>query len=105
MPCIDYGAEEEFRNDQLNEATAIACAALAVLEKSGLMGNINWEESGVTKLQLKTWWKNHKEVDELRRAEEKRKALAERVATNLRKNFTPEELAELKRIVPGFPGI
>lgn len=105
MPCTDFGAEEEFRNNQLNEATAIACAALTVLEENKLMGHINWEESGLSKIGLRRWWDNHKKQDVERRKAEAAAKLTKKLKASLHKNFTPEELAELKRIVPGFPGI
>lgn len=107
MPCFDpldsRSSEIIYRDNP--EVAAMLCAVLSFMEQDEdfvrntyllhALDNINWDEAGVTRKRLESWWKQHKLEDNARRQREqkererqiKRKALRQKAMDKL----TPAE--------------
>ena len=103
MPCRDYyddHPEQYFRDvtepalkKQISFAESALCATLAALrtytdDKQDMFSLINYEEAGITKAELKAWYKTHSELDVKHRAmeaEKKRKAALAKLTPEERK--------------------
>ena len=93
MPCSYYTAEESARIEyeekqkikaELDKTTRLLCEVLSGMEE--------WPVDPSPELQ--DWWKNHKEMDKARKAEEE--ATAKRVAELKAKNEKMEEELDRK---------
>ena len=100
MPCTD-GRENvrvEYRDsplnkdlkDRLDEVTDLLCKTMNRLEDIGLEFKLEFYNMP----ELLFWWKEHKELDEQKREEKKR-----RLRQKLEVTFTPEEIAVLKQLI------
>jgi len=74
------------------------CAILTAVENAGFDPfmkdseiKVDWAEAGVTAKRLRTWWKEHKQYDEQRRALEAIKAEDERKRQVALAKLTAEE--------------
>ena len=101
MPCRDWTVEDEWRlkerdakDKEMLMLRASLCALLTKMEANmpkktfgQWLDAVDWEEAGVTKRELMTWWEDHKEQDRVRR---------ERMAEQLREiKLRKEALAKL----------
>ena len=103
MPCRtdDWDTpKKETRNGlTIGQLEAALCGILTVLEKEERifsLDDVDWDEAGVSRKAVDTWWKAHKREDKARRkreAEEARKASLRKIAIG---KLTAEELEVLK---------
>ncbi len=84
MPCTDGGPTYPVPFDDVE---AMLCAVMTSLEAgrntTHVLNDVNWKEAGVTKDQLLSWWKRHKDQDRKRRvaeAEEQARKAARKLA-------------------------
>ena len=92
MPCTDNRGNEE--NGVLKAAL---CGVLTAINNRGegeveaLLREVDWEETGVSRLYVDAWWKAHLKRDEDRRLEEDRKHRLEALQNSAYGKLTPEE--------------
>ena len=102
MPCRDDGwdkpAKETRHGLDISALEAVLCGILTVLEKEERifsLDDVDWDEAGVKRKAVETWWKRHKVADEARRTREeaaKRKNELKKIAIG---KLTAEELEVL----------
>lgn len=89
MPCRCDDMPHDRRPEQM------LCAVLSVLDGEGTLADvlvrIDWEEAGIRRSELESWWDAHKEADRKRRETEafnkRRDALRQSAITKM----TPDE--------------
>jgi hypothetical protein len=119
MPCYDERSHNSYYDEYSTErkakerAEAMLCAVLNILEtctvqKSvdpstsntafrNVLGMIDWQEAGVSRKALESWWKEHKELDRQRRIrEEKARNAAVGVAAKKAREKAAREAALAK---------
>jgi hypothetical protein len=102
MPCRtddwDTPAKETRNGLTIDQLEAALCGILTVLEKEERifgLDDVDWDEAGVSRKAVDTWWKRHKKEDKTRRAHEeaaKRKNELKKIALG---KLTAEELEVL----------
>lgn len=107
MPCYDLVDETRTENAFL---TAALCATLHRLEimygarhnQEHMLGDLIFEDAGISKEELMSWWAKHRVIDQarraavlLQRAEDKKAKRIEVVRTRARNKLTVEELQAL----------
>lgn len=102
MPCRtddwDTPAKETRNGLTIDKLEAALCGILTVLEKEERifsLDDVDWDEAGVSRKAVDTWWKRHKKEDEDRRVREeaaKRKNELKKIALG---KLTAEELEVL----------
>ena len=102
MPCRtndwDTPAKETRNGLTIDKLEAALCGILTVLEKEERifsLDDVDWDEAGVSRKAVDTWWKRHKKEDESRRVREeatKRKNELRKVALG---KLSAEELEVL----------
>lgn len=104
MPCSDGGWSDDVRVSretvqEHNMLEASMCGLLTLLEKEGgisqWLSGVDWNEAGVKRKTLETWWKRHKEKDEKRRAKEAAEKRKEELRKTALGKLTAEELEVL----------
>lgn len=105
MPCSNDGAAEAYereRDKEFRRLTASLCAILRVAETNDInlvLGQVDWQEAGVTREWLVGWWAEHKRADEARKIREARERFerTQREANRIKalSKLTPEERAAL----------
>lgn len=115
MPCTDGGptheqikAEEKKAKEQFYRHKNIEsslCGAFTLLEKTNpeFLNSLDYEEMGVSKDWIKNWWKEHKEQDRQRKAQQERRKLDEQRRIDkinrlkeIKKTLSSEDLAIIK---------
>lgn len=111
MPCYDdRGREESYKatrelkltNKKMEKIAAMLCMVLSTLEEENELGHFkelfNYKESGVSREDLMTWWREHKDADAKRRREEyeaaekaRKKVEREAERQKVLERLTPEE--------------
>lgn len=102
MPCRtddwDIPAKETRNGLTIDRLEAALCGILTVLEKEERifsLDDVDWDEAGISRKAVDTWWKRHKKEDKARRAREeaaKRKNELKKIALG---KLTAEELEVL----------
>lgn len=71
MPCYDPRPSGPTNLDSLSTKEELAAALCCVLTNVGgdMIERMDWRESGVTKRQVRGWWKVHQREDKIRRGE------------------------------------
>ena len=98
MPCRDYYSPPVVdRNSELLKAGM--CALLGHLESVGSLRQVldacDWKEAGVTKKEMMTWWKRHKQADKARREREQVKTRMQELRKSAITKLTEDECRAL----------
>lgn len=97
MPCRDerdepgYGRGFDAGSNGIKNIEAMLCGAMTVLERHGLIGEIDFKEVGFTQTQYANWWAGHKRKDEVRRQREREERIRARTKAEALKKLTPAE--------------
>lgn len=109
MPCSDGGPCDPGPSNwrKLQQRDAMLCAVLTELERrSPTLGHyldpIDWNEAGVSRADLESWWKEHKAQDRARRSKEEQQRREEALRDQALKKLTGDELRALRKL--GLPG-
>lgn len=94
MPCTDGGPSHQQIQDEINIKAAF-CGAMMVLDRMGLVDEIDFAESGITKKWLEAWWDNHKREDKERNERELREKKREQDKKQALSKLSPDELIAL----------
>ena len=97
MPCYD-GGEDRYTSGHLVDYTArrlaffeaVACMLMKHVS-DGQLTKQDYKNAGVTREAVDAWWKQHREEDAIRFAEEKEEARIEKIRTNAINKLTKDE--------------
>lgn len=97
MPCYDgpdnssnYRSDVEFYSKKMNFFEAVACMLMKHVS-DGQLTKQDYKNAGVTREAVDAWWKQHREEDAKRIAEEKEEARIEKIRTKAINKLTKDE--------------
>lgn len=115
MPCRD--GRDDIRTEyvdrkihglDIHDFEAILCGVLSAKGGNLLLGKVDWEEVGVSRTRVATWWHLHQEEDRRRRDRELAAAKLKATAAQALKKLTQEERHALGLVkpptLPALPG-
>ena len=76
MPCYDGGRRDRERDERnrAEKVEAMLCGILAAIERQGnldyVLMRFDHREAGISRVELREWWRSHKAADDARRQRE-----------------------------------